>query len=140
MWFLKLNLVGRESTVLSQRAIFLTSDLVPYAEAPLQRFSTSMPETNLLWPKNQLSLEGLSMKRWLSMGFGHLPMKVWQSWHIPSFLPEDQQPCILRIVCFWGFKYPCYKVNTICGGTLSLLMFVSLEKYKLPVFLGLAGK
>lgn len=92
--FLKLNLVGKESTVLGQKAcfLFLTSDLIPYAEAPLrtlQRFS--MLETNLLWPKIQLSLEGIFIKSWFSMDFGHLPMKVWWSWQIALFLPEDQR-------------------------------------------------
>lgn len=49
MCFFKLNLVGRESTVLSQKVkVFLTSDVILYAEVSLQRFSTCMPETNLL--------------------------------------------------------------------------------------------
>lgn len=119
----------------------------------MQKVSTSMPETNLLWPKNQLSLEGLFIKSWFSLGFGHLPVQVWWSWQIPLFLLEYQQTvmwltCLAylglylfgRIVYFWGFKYSRTRSAPSVVAP-SPFLCLSLEKYsKLTVFLGLAGK
>lgn len=131
--------------------LFLTSDLIPYAEAPLQRFSTSMPETTLLWLKNQLAgwlaVEGLFIKSWFSIGFCHLPMKVWWSWWIPLFLSEDQwtDMRLTYLAYLWLYIFGFLSIlRTRSAPSVeapSPFLCLSLEKYKkLTVFLGFAGK
>lgn len=80
-WFLKLNILGRESTVFGEKGP--PSDLIPFAEAPLQRFSTSVHKLTCCELRgNCLSLEGLLSKGWSLRGFGHLPLKVWWPWQL----------------------------------------------------------
>lgn len=96
-WFLKLNILGRESTVFGEKGP--PSDLIPFAEAPLQRFSTSVPKTNLLWAKRQLSVfRRLAQQRLILKGFWSPSSEGLMTLTASLFLPEDQLTN-MRLTC-----------------------------------------